>query len=84
MKTDFKKTNKAKRTVSDFSYGKKKIVFYNDAIKQDENIKHNLNHIGAGLSGIVNFVRKFNWSSVDWKKIVPAIPFPMVPIYSHF
>jgi len=45
MKTNFKKLNNAKRTVSDFSYGKKQIVFYNDAIKQDENIKHNLNHI---------------------------------------
>ena len=28
--------------------------------------------IGAGLSGIVNFVRKFDWNSVDWNKFVPA------------
>ena len=40
--------------------------------------------IGAGLSGIVNFARKFDWSSVGWKKIVPVIPVPMVPIYPHF
>ena len=40
--------------------------------------------IGAGLSGIVNFARQFDWRSVDWKKIVPVIPVPMVPIYPHF
>ena len=27
--------------------------------------------IGAGLSGIVNFTRKYDWSSVDWKKLFP-------------
>ena len=40
--------------------------------------------IGAGLSRIVNFARKFDWSSVDWKKRVPVIPVPIVPIYPHF
>ena len=40
--------------------------------------------IGAGLSGIVNFARKFDLSSVDWKIIVPVIPVPMVPICPHF
>ena len=39
--------------------------------------------IGAGLSGIVNFARKFDWSSVDWNKIVPVIPVPVVPLYPY-
>lgn len=41
--------------------------------------------IGAGLSGIVNFARKFNWSNVDWMKFilkhVPSMPGPIVPMY---
>lgn len=40
--------------------------------------------IGAGLSGTVNFARKFDWSSIDWRKFVPAIPVPMIPIYPYF
>lgn len=30
--------------------------------------------IGAGLSGAVNFVRKFDWSGVEWTKFVPTHP----------
>ena len=40
--------------------------------------------IGAGLSAGVNFVRKFDWSSVDWKKFIPVIPVPVVPTYPYF
>jgi hypothetical protein len=40
--------------------------------------------VGFVVEGIVNFARKFDWSSVDWKKIVPVIPVPMVSIYPHF
>ncbi len=40
--------------------------------------------IGAGLSGTVNFARKFDWSKVDWKKLVPPIPVPVVPLYPYF
>ena len=44
--------------------------------------------IGAGLSGIVNFARKFDWSSVDWKKFipkyVPSMPSPVAPMYPIF
>lgn len=35
--------------------------------------------IGAGLSETVNLIRKF-----DWKKSLPAIPVPTVPIYLYF
>ena len=38
---------------------------------------------GAGLSGIVNFTRKIDWISDNWKKIVPVIPVPIIPIYPH-
>jgi len=40
--------------------------------------------IGAGLSGIVNFARKLDWSSVNWKKFTPVIPIPMIPMYMYF
>ena len=40
--------------------------------------------IGAGLSAGVNFVKKFDWSSIDWKKFVPVIPVPTIPMYLHF
>ena len=40
--------------------------------------------IGAGLSGTVNFARKFDWSSVDWEKFIPLIPVPIIPIYPYF
>ena len=44
--------------------------------------------IGAGLSGIVIFARKFDWSSVDWKKFipkyVPSMPSPVAPMYPIF
>ena len=33
--------------------------------------------IGAGLSGTVNFVRKY-----DWSKYKPIIPVPVVPLYT--
>lgn len=35
--------------------------------------------VGAGLSGVVNFTRKFDWGSVDWSSLVPTIPAPVVP-----
>ena len=40
--------------------------------------------IGAGLSAGVNFVKNFDWSSVDWEKFVPLIPVPMIPMYPYF
>ena len=40
--------------------------------------------IGAGLSGIVNFARKFDWSSVAWKKFIPVIPVTTVLMYPYF
>lgn len=40
--------------------------------------------IGAGLSGTINFARKFDRSSVDWKKYVHLIPVPVIPIYPCF
>lgn len=39
--------------------------------------------IGARLSGVVNFVRKFDWSSLNWReftriKIVRIVPIDLI------
>ena len=37
--------------------------------------------IGAGLSGIVNFARKFDWSSMNWKNFILAMLFSAVTVH---
>ena len=39
--------------------------------------------IGAGLSGTVNFERKYDWSNEDFKTFFPVIPIPIVSLYPY-